>query len=343
MFRIGILGGGGISDTHARAAREVGGIEIVAFAGRNIQSVRQLAAKFGGVPFTNLDNFFSYKPMDAVIIGSPSALHAEQGIAAAGSGLHVLVEKPIDVTVEKADALIDACENARVKLAVCYQDRFAPDAERLKRFIDTGGLGKILLVTSHVKWYRTPDYYSTSGWRGKPEFDGGGALMNQGVHTIDLLLWLFGDVRSVYALSRTALHDIASEDTLVATLEFENGAIGTLEAATSAFPGYERRVEITGSEGTIIFKHDRIVAADLKTEFPGGFSDEAHDTNRSASSPVVSDVSGHKRIIEDFIHAISEDTIPRCDGREGRRSVKLVQAIYKSAKLGKPINLVHQE
>lgn len=339
MFRIGILGGGGISETHARAAQEVGGIEIVAFAGRNVESVRRLAARFGGVPYTHLDDFFIHKPMDAVIIGSPSALHAEQGIAAAHQKLHVLVEKPIDVTVERADALIDACERAGVKLGVCYQDRFAPDSLRLKQFIDHDGLGKILLVTSHVKWYRPPDYYSTSGWRGKPAFDGGGALMNQGVHTIDLLLWLLGDVKSVYALSRTTLHDIESEDTLVATLEFANGAIGTFEAATSAFPGYERRVEITGSEGTIIFKHDRIVAADLRSEFPGGLSEVHHDTNLSASSPVVSDVSGHKRIIEDFLHAISSNTTPRCDGREGRRSVALVQAIYKSAELGKPLNL----
>ena len=339
MFRIGILGGGGISETHARAAQEVGGIEIVAFAGRNFESVRQLAARFGGVSYTNLDEFLRHKTIDAVIIGSPSALHAAQGIAAAERGLHVLVEKPIDVTVERADALIDACERANVKLAVCYQDRFAPDSERLKQFIDRNGLGKILLVTSHVKWYRPPEYYSTSGWRGKPEFDGGGALMNQGVHTIDLVLWLLGNVKSVYALSRTTLHDIESEDTLVATFEFANGAIGTFEAATSAFPGYERRVEITGSEGTIIFKHDRIVAADLKTEFPGGLSDQTHDTNRSASSPVVSDVSGHKRIIQDFLRAISSNATARCDGREARRSVELVQAIYKSAELGKPINL----
>jgi UDP-N-acetyl-2-amino-2-deoxyglucuronate dehydrogenase len=339
MFRIGILGGGGISETHARAAQAVGGIEIVAFAGRNFESLRRLADKFGGVPYTNLVEFFRHKPMDAVIIGSPSALHSEQGIAAAERGLHVLVEKPIDVTVERADALIAACERADVKLAVCYQDRFAPDSVRLKQFIDRNGLGKILLVTSHVKWYRPPEYYSTSGWRGKPEFDGGGALMNQGVHTIDLLLWLLGDVKSVFALSRTSLHDIESEDTLVATIEFANGAVGTLEAATSAFPGYERRVEITGSEGTIIFKHDRIVAADLRSEFPGGLSDQQHDTNRSASSPIVSDVSGHKSIIQDFLHAIRSNTVPRCDGREGRRSVALVQAIYKSAELGKPLNL----
>jgi len=339
MFRIGILGGGGISETHARAAQEVDGLELVAFGGRNRESLRRLSATFGGASYTDLNSFFNHQPMDGVIIGSPSALHAQQGITAAEHGLHVLVEKPIDVTVARADALIDACARAHVKLGVCYQDRFAPDANRLKDFIESDGLGKILLVTSHVKWYRPPEYYSGSGWRGKPELDGGGALMNQGVHTIDLLLWLLGDVKSVYVLSRTLLHDIESEDTLVATLEFANGAIGTLEATTSAFPGYERRIEITGSEGTIIFKHDRIVAADLRKDFPGGLSTQQHDTNHSASSPIVSDVTGHKRIIEDFLQAIKTDGSPRCDGNEGRRSVELVQAIYKSSELNAPVNL----
>jgi predicted dehydrogenase len=158
--------------------------------------------------------------------------------------------------------------------------------------------------------------------------------MNQGIHTIDLLLWLLGDVQRVSALSRTALHDIESEDTLASTLEFANGAIGTLEATTSVYPGYDRRIEITGSEGTLIFEHDRIIRADLKTPLPGGVKTEVQDTNRSSSSPIVSDVSGHKRILEDFVNAIETNGTPRCDGREGRRSVELVQAIYESARRG---------
>jgi UDP-N-acetyl-2-amino-2-deoxyglucuronate dehydrogenase len=164
--------------------------------------------------------------------------------------------------------------------------------------------------------------------------------MNQGIHTVDLLLWLLGDVERVYAKSRTALHNIESEDTLVATLEFANGAIGTLEAATSVYPGYDRRVELTGSEGTIVFEHDRIVSADLKTPLPGGLATESKDTNRSSSSPIVSDVSGHRRIIEDFLQAIATNGNPRCDGPEGRRSVALVEAIYESARSGKVVSVV---
>jgi predicted dehydrogenase len=339
MINFGIIGGGGISETHARALSEIEGVKAVAFCGANREKVDALSRKFGGTPYPDLVQFLTHEPLDAVIIGSPSGLHAQEGIECARRRLHVLVEKPIDVTVEKADALISQCEQANVKLAVCYQDRFSADGVRLKQLLDQGGLGQLILVSGQVKWYRPPEYYSRSRWRGKLALDGGGALMNQGIHTVDLLLWLLGDVKRVYAQSRTALHDIESEDTLVSTLEFANGAIGTLEAATSIYPGYDRRIEITGSEGTIIFEHDRIIRAELKTQIPGGVQTQAQDTNLSSSSPIVSDVSGHKRIVEDFVKAIETNGTPRCDGREGRRSVALVQAIYESARRGSAIEI----
>jgi predicted dehydrogenase len=339
MFHFGIIGGGGISDTHARAVTELQNAQVVAFFGANASKVTELSSKYGGECYLDFERFLNHQPMDAVIIGSPSGLHAEQGIACAKRGLHVLVEKPIDVTMNKADAFIAECERRNLKLAVCFQDRFANDSLRLKKFIADGGIGKLIMVSAHVKWYRPPEYYSNSKWRGRLALDGGGALMNQGIHTVDLLLWLMGDVKRVYAKSLTALHDIESEDTLVATLEFANGAVGILEAATSIYPGYDRRVEITGSEGTIIFEHDRIIRADLKTAFPGGVQTEVHDQNRSSSSPIVSDVSGHKRIIQDFINAITTNGTPRCDGHEGRRSVNLVQTIYESALQNQPLDV----
>ena len=337
MINLGIIGGGGISETHARAASEIDGVKVVAFTGANQEKVEALSGKYGGRAYPDLSQFLTHEPLDAVIIGSPSGLHAQEGIECARRGLHVLVEKPIDVTVEKADALISECDKANVKLAVCYQDRFSADGIRLKQLLDKDGLGRLILVSGHVKWYRPPEYYSGSRWRGKLALDGGGALMNQGIHTVDLLLWLLGDVKRVYAQSRTALHNIESEDTLVSILEFGNGALGTLEATTSVYPGYDRRIEITGSEGTIIFEHDRIIKTDLKTPLPGGVQTQAQDTNRSSSSPIVSDVSGHKRIVEDFVNAIKTNGTPRCDGREGRRSVALVQAIYESACQGSAV------
>jgi predicted dehydrogenase len=276
--------------------------------------------------------------MDLVLIGTPSGLHAEHGIAAARNGLHVLVEKPIDVSTARADALIAACDLAGVKLGVFFQDRVAPGIAVLKRLIDDGTLGKIILVSARVKWYRPPDYYSRSRWRGTLSLDGGGALMNQGVHTVDLLLWLLGDAKRVFGRAVTALHRIESEDTLVATVEFREGAVGTLEATTSAYPGYPRRVEVTGSEGTVILENDRVVAADLRNPLAPELFAVEQNSNPSANSPIVSDVSGHRRMLEDFLRAIETNGVPRCDGLEGRRSVELVEAIYRSSATGLPVD-----
>ena len=342
MIHIGIIGGGNISDTHARAAREIDGVKVAAVFGENRERAARLAQVYEANPFEDFAAFLDHQPLQVVLIGSPSGLHAEQGIAAARCGLHVLVEKPIDITTERADALIAACERANVKLGVFFQDRVAPGIRQLKELVDAGKIGKPILVSGRVKWFRPPEYYGASRWRGTWALDGGGALMNQGVHTVDLLLWLMGDVRRVSARTITALHEIEVEDTVVATLEFASGAVGTLEVATSVYPGYRRRVELTGSEGTIILEQDRIVAADLRTPLAERFEPIAETINSASTSPVVSDVSGHRRILEDFLRAIKTDTTPVCDGREGRRSVELVQAIYESSRTGQPVNVVAQ-
>ena len=339
LTHIGIIGGGNISETHARAVREIEGVEISAFFGINEAKVARLTQLFGGVAYHGLEYFLNHKPMDLVIVGSPSGLHAEQGIAAAQRGLHVLVEKPIDITTARADELIEACEQAGVKLGVCFQDRFSPDIYRVKQMIDSGQLGRPILASGSVRWYRPPEYYSTSRWRGTLGLDGGGALINQAIHTIDLLLWLMGDVKRVCAIKRTALHEIDVEDTLVATLEFGNGAIGSFEAATSVYPGYDRRIDLTGTEGTIIVEQDRIARCDLKTGPFEHVASSEESANLRTSSPVISDVRGHRRVVADFLQAIETNGRARCDGQEGRRSIALVQAIYESAQTVKPVVL----
>jgi predicted dehydrogenase len=270
--------------------------------------------------------------MDVVAIGSPSGLHAEQGIAACRRGLHVLVEKPIDITVERADALVDAATEAGVALGVFFQDHVQPDLVRLHEAIAAGRLGRPLVASARVKWYRPPEYYGQSKWRGTWTLDGGGALMNQGIHTADLLLWLLGPVRRVAARTATALHRIEVEDTVIALLEFESGALATLEATTAAYPGYRRRVELTGTEGTVIIEHDRLVAADLRGPADDLLTAASDDQNASASSPVVSDARGHQRLFEDFFDAIATGREPRCSGGYARQSVALVQAVYESAR-----------
>ncbi len=332
-MHIGLIGGGNISSTHARAARACG-LTIAAVFGTNEQKVKVLASEFGATPYADFASFLLHRPMELVAIGSPSGLHAEQGIAAAQHGLHVLTEKPIDIATSRADALIAAVDRAAVKLGVFFQDRCKPELVRLKQLIAANRLGRLLHVDAQVKWYRPPEYYADSRWRGTLALDGGGALMNQAIHTVDLLLWLAGDVRRVQSLTRTALHQIESEDTAMALLEFESGAVGTMLATTAAFPGYPRRLEITGTNGTVIVEGDLIAGIDLRD---GAAKEEtarpspATQSVQSASSPVVSDVSAHAAVLQNFVNAITTGAPVVCDGREGRRSLALVEAIYRAA------------
>jgi predicted dehydrogenase len=336
---IGLIGGGNISETHARAARAIADVEIAAVFGTNAEKVSRLCREYGGKAYSNFDEFLAHRPMELVAIGSPSGLHAEQGIAAARRGLHVLTEKPIDITVERADELIAETRKAGVQLGVFFQDRGKPDILSVKTAVDAGALGKPILADARVKWYRPPEYYANSRWRGTWTLDGGGALINQAVHTLDLMLWIFGEVKAVQATCKTALHAIEVEDTLIAMLEFANGALGVLQAATSVFPGYPRRLELTGSEGTVIIEQDRLLAADLRNPLADLLKRSEADKNPSSSSPTISDARGHQEVLEDFLHAIRTNTKPRCDGQEGRRSLVLVQAIYEACRTGKRLSM----
>jgi predicted dehydrogenase len=338
---IGILGGGNISGTHARAAAAIPGVEVVAFHGSNPERTAALARPFGAPVYDTLEAFLGHRPMDIVAIGSPSGLHAEQGIAAAKRGLHVLSEKPLDVTARRADELIAACDAAGVKLGVFFQDRLRPDVLEIKRMIEQGDLGTPVMIAGRVRWYRPPEYYTASKWRGTWALDGGGALMNQAIHTVDLVQWMFGPVARVSAAVATRVHKIEVEDTAAAVIEFTNGALGTIEAATSLYPGYPRRLEVTGSNGTVILEDDRIVRVDLQSRAANVAATAAAPAAaapENTSSPVVSDASAHQRVIEDFIRAIRANSVPSCDGREGRRSVALVEAIYAAARTGQPVS-----
>jgi UDP-N-acetyl-2-amino-2-deoxyglucuronate dehydrogenase len=339
-IHIGLIGGGNITETHARAARAIPGVAISAIHGSNGEKIARLCREYGGLPFEDFAAFLKYRPMDLVIIGSPSGLHAEHGTAAARQGLHVLTEKPIEITTARADALIAAAKQSNVRLGVVFQDRTKPHIRQLKNWLDQNLLGKVLFVDARVKWYRPPDYYANSHWRGTQALDGGGALINQGVHTVDLLLWLLGDVVRVQARTAALLHKIEAEDTAVATLEFASGALGIFHATTAAYPGYPRRIEISGTAGTVILEHDRIVGANLEntpaaatiSAALAGLMASAQDLNQSASSATVSDFRGHQAVLEDFLAAIRQDRAPACDGLEGRRSLALIETIYRAAK-----------
>ena len=331
-MHVGLIGGGNISETHARAIKAIPNVNLSAVYGTNSEKVQRLCREYGGVPFDQFEAFLDHRPMDFVAIGSPSGLHATHGIAAARRGLHVLTEKPIDISAARADELIEAAETAGVTLGVMFQDRFKSDIRRLRRWIAEGVIGKPLLIDARVKWYRPPSYYGESKWRGTLDMDGGGALINQAIHTVDLLLWLFGDVTHVQAQTATMLHEIQVEDLATALLTFSNGARGVLQATTAAFPGYPRRIEVTGTEGTVAMEQDRIVTVNLKnTSADLSVNTPSADTE-NVSTPVVSDFTGHQAIFEDFVRAVRNGGDPVCNGHEGRRSIALVEEIYRAAK-----------
>jgi predicted dehydrogenase len=339
-IQIGLIGAGNISETHARAAAAVPGAALAAVYAPTRAHAEALAARHGATAYDALEPFLDHRPLDIVLIGSPSGLHAEHGIAAARRGIHILVEKPLDVTTERADAVIDAASAAGVTLGVIFQDRLKPDLVALQELIENARLGRPILAEASVKWYRPPEYYAASRWRGTRALDGGGALMNQGIHTVDLLLRLFGPVRRVFARTAALFHAIEVEDTAVATLEFESGALGTLEATTAAYPGFSRRIVLTGSNGTVRLEGDRLVQSGLQGAPPQ--EDDAAAVAAaavSASSPVVADATPHQRVLEDFIRAVQTRTSPVCSGVEGRRSVALIQAIYESSRTGGPVTL----
>jgi UDP-N-acetyl-2-amino-2-deoxyglucuronate dehydrogenase len=333
-MKVGLLGGGNISDTHARAARAIPGVEIAAIYGANREKADRLAQAYGGTVYDDIERFLDHRPLDIVAIGSPSGLHADQAIAAIRRGIHVLSEKPLDVTTAKVDAVIEAADRGGVKVGVFFQDRLKPDIAAMKSMIVSGQLGKPLFAAGHVRWYRPPEYYTTSRWRGTRALDGGGALMNQAIHTVDVLQWLFGPVARVGGRTATLLHSIQTEDTAAAVLEFESGALGIIEATTSSYPGYARRVDVSGSEGTLILEGDKLVATDLRAKGPQASTVPAEPPPENAASATVSDSVPHQRIFEDFIRAIRENAVPVCDAREARPSVAIIEAIYRSAESG---------
>lgn len=307
-MRIGIIGGGGISGTHVRAAQGIPGVEVVAVYGHNREKTTALAAAAGATVCESLDALLA-QPVDMVAIGSPSGLHAAQAIAAVRRGLHVLVEKPLDVTTAKIDALIAEADAADVRLGVMFQERLLPEVVALKQRIDGGEFGTPLFISGQMHWYRPAEYYAASKWRGTAALDGGGVLINQGIHTLDLMLHLFGSARRVSGRTATRLHAIDVEDTAAALIEFDSGAFGLFEGTTAASPGFPRRIEIAGSRARAVHE----------------------DPPRPAA---VADATPHQRVFEDFIAAVQTGRAPMCDGREGRRSVALIEAIYRSARSG---------
>ena len=329
---IGILGCGNVAAIHAEAIKHVPDLKLVAVCSRSATSARKLAERFQVPWHTDIKQFLAVPSLQAADICTPSGTHSALGCAAAKCGKHVLVEKPIDVSLAAADSLIEACERAGVCLGVSLQSRFLDAPRILKAAVDTGRFGTPVAASAYIKWYRTPDYYRSAPWRGTISLDGGGALINQAIHTVDLLRWIMGPVEALNAFSARRVHSqIEGEDTMVAALRFRSGALGVIEAGTSIYPGFKRRLEISGTEGTAILDGDNITAWALRDGSPNPAPPSREIADGSAD-PMAIDFEGHRRVMDDFAAAIREGRRPFVDGHQGRQSLELVLAAYESAR-----------
>ncbi len=341
----GIIGCGMISNFHAKAIAELKGARLVACFDTVAASADRLAAATGCRVYHRLEDLLGDTKIDVVTIGTPSGAHLEPAVAAAKAGKHVIVEKPLEITLARCDAIINACDKAQVCLSTVFPSRFHDSSLAIKRAIEAGRFGKLTVGDAYVKWYRTQAYYDSGAWRGTWELDGGGALMNQAVHSVDLLNWFMGPVAEIQAQTARLAHErIAVEDTAVATLRFACGALGVIEASTAIYPGYLKRLEIHGSTGTAMMEEEDIVRWDFAKKAKGDDAVLSGMANRKstaggASDPAAIGHHGHARQFKDVVDAIRKGSQPAIDGREGRHSVEIILGIYWAAEKGKPVSL----
>jgi UDP-N-acetyl-2-amino-2-deoxyglucuronate dehydrogenase len=332
-----ILGAGMVADYHRQAviANADLGARLVAFGHYNPARFAEISAEFG-VPCASQEDLLADPAVDVVCICTPSGQHAAQAIAAARAGKHVLVEKPMALSLDDADATVAACDRAGVKLGVVLQRRAEPLFQRIHRAIEAGDLGELTLGVVTMPYHRSQAYYEQADWRGTWTLDGGGVLMNQGIHLVDLLVWAMGDPVHVQAQADTLHRDIEVEDTLAATLRFANGALATITATTTTAPGFAHRIEIYGTGGCIQVEGESVERWELAD--PAQATVEPPQTAATAAAGAGSDPrgiapTGHIAIVRDFIQALRADRAPRVNSAEGRRSLAAVLAIYEAAGL----------
>jgi UDP-N-acetyl-2-amino-2-deoxyglucuronate dehydrogenase len=336
----GIVGTGMVARYHATAIAETPGARLVAVCRADSSRAEEASARFGVDCEPGYAALLARGDLDAVCLCTPSGMHAAQTIAAAQAGKHVLVEKPLALTLADADAMIAACRRAGVRLGVALQRRTDPLFRSVRAAIEAGELGRPVLGAVSVPYVRPQSYYDSAAWRGTWALDGGGALMNQGIHLVDLLLWYMGDVAEVQARADTLAHAIEVEDSVAATLRFASGALGSIVATTSAAPGFPHRVEIYGDRGGVQLEGEGILRWEIEDKQTRGQGDKESGRQETpaeagaGASPAGISAAGHTRLLADMVAAIREQRDPLVPGEEGRRSLALVLAIYEAARTG---------
>ncbi len=341
----GIVGCGMIAAFHVKAIEDIRGAKVVACFDNFPDSAKRFAEQNGCTAYGKLADMLADPEVDVVTICTPSGAHMEPAVAAANAGKHVIVEKPLEITLKRCDKIIDACKKNNVVCSPIFPSRFHGPSLEMKRAVDKGRFGTVTVGDAYVKWFRTQAYYDSGAWRGTWKLDGGGALMNQAIHSVDLLCWMMGPVASITAHTATLAHtDIEVEDVAVATLRFENGALGVIEASTAIHPGFLKRIEIHGSHGTAIMEEE-----DIKSwEFAKPTKRDAEivkalagktKSGGGASDPSAIGHHGHTAQFKDVLKAIKKGTQPSIDGPEGRKAVEVILAIYKAAETGRAVQL----
>lgn len=341
----GIIGCGMIANFHVRAVDDMRGAKVVGCFDMYPAAADALAERSGCRAYHELDQLLADPEVDVVTICTPSGAHLDPAVAAARAGKHVIVEKPLEVTLKRCDKIIEACDKAGVVLATIFPSRFHESSKLMKAAVDKGRFGRLAVGDAYVKWFRTQEYYDSGAWRGTWALDGGGALMNQAIHSVDLLVWLMGPVAEITAHTATLAHErIEVEDVAMATLRYANGALGVIEATTAAYPGALKRIELHGSGGSAVLEEEDITM----WEFAKSLKSDARlrermagktETGGGAADPTAIGHHGHTELFKDVAKAIKSGGKPLVDGVEGRRSVEIILAIYKAAETGRVVSL----
>lgn len=322
---------------HIEALIRAEGAELLAVCDKNSETAERLAAKYEVDAYTDLGEMLKRDDIDLVHVCTPSGLHTEMLLQIAEAGKHAITEKPLDITLERIDSAIEAFASRQLQLGCIFQIRMMPAVQEMKRAIDAGRLGKPVLANAQVKWFRTQEYYDQNGgWRGTWAWDGGGSLMNQAVHTIDLLQWMMGPVHSVVGHTQVSAHRIETEDLGVALVKFKNGALATIAGTTAAYPGFGASLEIFGTDGGIAMKDNLITDWKIRGEHMAA---EEADMRRKFGDDKAPPADTTSVQIQDMIDAVRSNRAPLITGREGRDAVEIVLAIYESSRTGKEIEL----
>ena len=337
----GVLGCGLIAPLHCKCILGAKRAKLVAVSDVDLEKGKQLAGEFGVDFHPDYGEMLTRKDVHAIAICTPTSLHPDETILAAEHGKHIIREKPMATTLRNAERMIASCRDNGVKLAVIFQRRAAGVFPAIKKFIDDGRLGKILVGDAYIKYYRSQGYYDSAEWRGTWEFDGGGPLMNQGIHIVDIIQWMMGGVQSVCGNAQTLARDIEVADTSVSIATYKNGAMGVIEGMTTVCPPMDHRIEIHGTMGTIMVEGERVTKWSLWNE------DEQKETNLLESDGEIKKLTSVQHEwcaglyvqYQDFVDAIIEDRKPIVSGEDGIEALKVTLSIYESSRTGKLITL----